>query len=98
MSPTKKDLSSMSIKRFALIGLGAVIVLAGIGFVAFNLLTTNNTAPSSALTAIPVTISTATPLATTAAASVSANATTATPAGVRSEERRVGKECRSRWA
>jgi len=72
----------MSIKRFALIGLGAVIVLAGIGFVAFNLLTTNNTAPSSALTAIPVTISTATPLATTAAASVSANATTATPAGV----------------
>jgi polyisoprenoid-binding protein YceI len=53
----------MSIKRFAPIGLVALIVLAVAGFAAFNLLTTNNTAPSGALTAIPVVISTATPAA-----------------------------------
>ena len=51
----------MSTKRLALIGIAGLIVLAGIGFAAFNLLFTNNTAPSGALTAIPVVVNTAVP-------------------------------------
>ena len=45
-------------KRILIIGIGGLVVLAVAGLVAFNLLTTNNTAPS-ALTAIPVVINTA---------------------------------------
>ena len=67
----------MSIKRLALIGIGGLIVLAGLGFVAFNLLFTNNTAPSSALTAIPVVINTAAPAAGTVGTSAAANTTPA---------------------
>ena len=47
-------------KRILIIGIGGLVVLAVAGLVAFNLLTTNNTAPS-ALTAIPVVINTAAP-------------------------------------
>ena len=51
----------MSTKSIALIGLAGLIVLAGLGFAAFNLLFTNNTAPSGALTAIPVVVNTVAP-------------------------------------
>ncbi len=47
-------------KRTVIVGIVSLIVLAAVGLEAFNLLTTNNTAPS-ALTAIPVVVNTAAP-------------------------------------
>ena len=54
-------------KRAVIIGIVGLIVLAAVGLEAFNLLTTNITAPS-ALTAIPVVINTAAPGTSAAAA------------------------------
>jgi polyisoprenoid-binding protein YceI len=63
-------------KRLMVIGIGGLVVLAVAAVFAFNLLTTNNTAPSGALTAIPVVIKTATPGASaSAAATTDAGAT-----------------------
>jgi polyisoprenoid-binding protein YceI len=70
----------MSTKSIALIGFAGLIVLAGIGFAAFNLLFTNNTAPSGALTAIPVVINTAAPSAATSQPVTTAASTTASTA------------------
>jgi polyisoprenoid-binding protein YceI len=73
----------MSTKHFALIGIAGLIVLAGIAFAVFSLLFTNNTAPSGALTAIPVVVNTAVPSSatsqpvTTAASTSAAGGTTA---------------------
>ena len=47
-------------KRIVIFGIGGLIVLAVAALVAFNLITTNNTAPR-ALTAIPVVVNTAAP-------------------------------------
>ena len=72
----------MSTKSIALIGFAGLIVLAGIGFAIFNLLFTNNTAPSGALTAIPVVVNTAAPSAATSqpvSTAASTHASTAAP-------------------
>lgn len=68
----------MSTKRIALIAIGGLIVLAGIGFAAFSLLFTNNTAPSGALTAIPVVINTPAPSTATSGGGTTAAGTNPT--------------------
>ena len=67
-------------KLMIVIGIGGVIVLAVAALVAFNVLTTNNTAPSGTLTAIPVLISSATHVSSASTPSAT-DASASTPAG-----------------